>query len=138
MMSSVAVIDCFSRYETGSRAAIVAHAIVTGAWGPLSVCIIFSEDTIIYGPGSQQIPGASTISGFSYTHTRSGLHRSRSDAGIGTRKYQYRADNTESQRRCAGTRNCRRVVGIASAGPDPPLPNGETIPLTYHPVPDIA
>jgi len=24
------------------------------------------------------------------------------------------------------------------AGPDPPWPNGETIPLTYHPVPDIA
>ena len=24
------------------------------------------------------------------------------------------------------------------AGPDPPLPKGETIPLTYHPVPDSA
>jgi hypothetical protein len=24
------------------------------------------------------------------------------------------------------------------AGPDPPWPRGETIPLTYHPVPDIA
>ena len=24
------------------------------------------------------------------------------------------------------------------AGPDPPLPQGETLPLTYHPVPDIA
>ena len=24
------------------------------------------------------------------------------------------------------------------AGPDPPWPKGETIPLTYHPVPDIA
>jgi hypothetical protein len=23
-------------------------------------------------------------------------------------------------------------------GPDPPWPKGETIPLTYHPVPDIA
>ncbi len=27
---------------------------------------------------------------------------------------------------------------IAPAGPDPPWPQGETIPLTYHPVPDIA
>ncbi len=27
---------------------------------------------------------------------------------------------------------------ISPAGPDPPLPNGETLPLTYHPVPDIA
>ena len=27
---------------------------------------------------------------------------------------------------------------ITSAGPDPPLPEGETLPLTYHPVPDIA
>jgi hypothetical protein len=24
------------------------------------------------------------------------------------------------------------------AGPDPPWPKGETIPLTYHPLPDIA
>jgi hypothetical protein len=24
------------------------------------------------------------------------------------------------------------------AGPDPPLPKGESIPLIYHPVPDIA
>jgi len=24
------------------------------------------------------------------------------------------------------------------AGPDPPWPNGETMPLTYHPVADIA
>ena len=27
---------------------------------------------------------------------------------------------------------------ISCAGPDPPLPNGETLPLAYHPVPDIA
>jgi hypothetical protein len=27
---------------------------------------------------------------------------------------------------------------ISSAGPDPPLPKGEALPLTYHPVPDIA
>ena len=27
---------------------------------------------------------------------------------------------------------------ISPAGPDPPWPQGETIPLTYHPVPDIA
>ena len=27
---------------------------------------------------------------------------------------------------------------ISLAGPDPPWPQGETIPLTYHPVPDIA
>ncbi len=27
---------------------------------------------------------------------------------------------------------------ISPAGPDPPLPNGETLPLTFHPVPDIA
>lgn len=27
---------------------------------------------------------------------------------------------------------------LASTGPDPPLPKGETLPLTYHPVPDIA
>ena len=27
---------------------------------------------------------------------------------------------------------------LAPAGPDPPLPKGETLPLTYHPVPDIA
>jgi hypothetical protein len=27
---------------------------------------------------------------------------------------------------------------ISPAGPDPPWPKGETIPLTYHPVPDIA
>lgn len=27
---------------------------------------------------------------------------------------------------------------ISAAGPDPPWPQGETIPLTYHPVPDIA
>ena len=27
---------------------------------------------------------------------------------------------------------------IASTGPDPPVPKGETLPLTYHPVPDIA
>jgi hypothetical protein len=26
----------------------------------------------------------------------------------------------------------------STAGPDPPWPRGETIPLTYHPVPDIA
>ncbi len=27
---------------------------------------------------------------------------------------------------------------ISCAGPDPPLPKGETLPITYHPVPDIA
>jgi len=27
---------------------------------------------------------------------------------------------------------------ITSTGPDPPLPEGQTLPLTYHPVPDIA
>ena len=27
---------------------------------------------------------------------------------------------------------------LTPAGPDPPLPEGETLPLTYHPVPDIA
>jgi len=27
---------------------------------------------------------------------------------------------------------------LTPAGPDPPLPLGETLPLTYHPVPDIA
>ncbi len=27
---------------------------------------------------------------------------------------------------------------ISSAGPDPPWPQGDTLPLTYHPVPDIA
>jgi hypothetical protein len=27
---------------------------------------------------------------------------------------------------------------ISPAGPDPPWPQGETIPLSYHPVPDIA
>ena len=27
---------------------------------------------------------------------------------------------------------------ISPAGPDPPCPQGETLPLTYHPVPDIA
>jgi len=27
---------------------------------------------------------------------------------------------------------------ISPAGPDPPWPHGETLPLTYHPVPDIA
>lgn len=27
---------------------------------------------------------------------------------------------------------------ISPAGPDPPWPQGETLPLTYHPVPDIA
>ncbi len=27
---------------------------------------------------------------------------------------------------------------ISPAGPDPPLPKGETLPLSYHPVPDIA
>ncbi len=27
---------------------------------------------------------------------------------------------------------------LSPAGPDPPRPQGETIPLTYHPVPDIA
>jgi len=27
---------------------------------------------------------------------------------------------------------------LTPAGPDPPLPQGETLPLTYHPVPDIA
>ena len=27
---------------------------------------------------------------------------------------------------------------IDCAGPDPPVPKGETLPLTYHPVPDIA
>ena len=27
---------------------------------------------------------------------------------------------------------------LTPAGPDPPLPHGETLPLTYHPVPDIA
>ena len=27
---------------------------------------------------------------------------------------------------------------ISPAGPDPPWPQGETIPLTYHAVPDIA
>lgn len=27
---------------------------------------------------------------------------------------------------------------ITATGPDPPLPEGETLPLTYHPVPDIA
>jgi hypothetical protein len=27
---------------------------------------------------------------------------------------------------------------LTPAGPDPPWPKGETIPLTYHPVPDIA
>ena len=26
----------------------------------------------------------------------------------------------------------------SSAGPDPPLPKGETLPLTYQPLPDIA
>ena len=27
---------------------------------------------------------------------------------------------------------------ISPAGPDPPWPQGETLGLTYHPVPDIA
>ena len=27
---------------------------------------------------------------------------------------------------------------LTPAGPDPPSPQGETLPLTYHPVPDIA
>ncbi len=27
---------------------------------------------------------------------------------------------------------------LTPAGPDPPLPQGEALPLTYHPVPDIA
>ncbi len=27
---------------------------------------------------------------------------------------------------------------ISPAGPDPPWPDGETLPLTYPPVPDIA
>ncbi len=27
---------------------------------------------------------------------------------------------------------------ISLAGPDPPWPQDETLPLTYHPVPDIA
>ncbi len=27
---------------------------------------------------------------------------------------------------------------IPPAGPDPPWPKGETLPLTYHPLPDIA
>jgi 5-methylcytosine-specific restriction endonuclease McrA len=27
---------------------------------------------------------------------------------------------------------------LTPAGPDPPLPASETLPLTYHPVPDIA
>jgi len=27
---------------------------------------------------------------------------------------------------------------LTPAGPDPPLPQGETLSLTYHPVPDIA
>ena len=27
---------------------------------------------------------------------------------------------------------------LSPAGPDPPWPQGETIPLTYHPVPDIG
>jgi len=27
---------------------------------------------------------------------------------------------------------------LTPAGSDPPLPQGETLPLTYHPVPDIA
>lgn len=27
---------------------------------------------------------------------------------------------------------------LTPAGPDPPLPQGETLPLTYHPLPDIA
>jgi hypothetical protein len=27
---------------------------------------------------------------------------------------------------------------LTPAGPDPPVPEGETLPLTYHPVPDIA
>ena len=31
-----------------------------------------------------------------------------------------------------------RTKSRSPAGPDPPWPEGETIPLTYHPVPDIA
>ena len=27
---------------------------------------------------------------------------------------------------------------LGSTGPNPPVPEGETLPLTYHPVPDIA
>lgn len=27
---------------------------------------------------------------------------------------------------------------LATAGPDPPLPKGETLPLIYHPLPAIA
>ncbi len=27
---------------------------------------------------------------------------------------------------------------ISCAGPDPPLPKGETLPITYHPLPHIA
>jgi len=27
---------------------------------------------------------------------------------------------------------------ISAAGPDPPWPQAETLPITYHPVPDIA
>jgi hypothetical protein len=62
---------------------------------------------------------------------------------------------TEAPNRCARTRNGRRAVSterilrhldqwdpqpdtLTPAGPDPPLPQGETLSLTYHPVPDIA
>ena len=27
---------------------------------------------------------------------------------------------------------------LMASGPDPPWPKGETLPITYHPVPDIA
>jgi len=29
-------------------------------------------------------------------------------------------------------------VTITTTGPDPPIPEGENLPLTYHPLPDIA
>ena len=31
-----------------------------------------------------------------------------------------------------------RIENRSPAGPDPPWPEGQTIPLTYHPVPDSA
>ena len=51
----------------------------------------------------------------------------------------------ESHEKCGtkcGTENAclesHEDATLTPAGPDPPLPQGETLSLTYHPVPDIA
>jgi len=69
------------------------------------------------------------------------IYRSRLHA---TLKRNYQLMPVNAQRKASRARLIQKVYEVdplkctRCGGPDPPWPKGETMPLTYHPVPDIA